>query len=163
MTLMKRLVIVLLFLLTVAFLFGCTQETRENNLDRRLDKWINASFEPIQCPPLNRSLSDTQYKGPMIDTHIHIAPIPDDPRYTSNNEQRPIMGENVRMTDYICMLDFEGTTKAFGFFPVWEPTKEFLTLINKTMTAYPDRFVPFIMPPDHDDRPDGYPTVDAKT
>jgi len=38
-----------------------------------------------------------------------------------------------------------------------------IELVNKTMEKYPGRFIPFIMPPDHDDRPDGYPTVNAKT
>ncbi len=74
------------------------------------------------------------------------------------------MGENVRITDYICMMEVENTSQVFGFFAVWDPiTDESLALVNNTLERYPGQFVPFIMAPDHDDRPNGYSTVDGAT
>ena len=127
-------------------------------------KIIDDSFKPVDCPVTTRNLDDSYYKGPLIDTHIHIAPIPDD---VSNeidyDEISPLMGVNIKMTDYVCMMDYENTSKVFAFFPVWEPiTEQFLEIVNRTKQEYPDRFMPFIMPPDHDDRPDGYPTLKAE-
>lgn len=60
------------------------------------------------------------------------------------------------------MMNAEGTSKAFTFFPVWKPIiPESVDLVKQTLEKYPGRFIPFIMPPDNDGSPDGYPTVDA--
>ncbi len=121
------------------------------------------AFAPVNCPALKPALDATAYQGKLYDTHIHIAPIPDGPIDADDAEQaQPGLGVNVSMADYACMLDVEGTSKVFAFFPVWEPMiPEFIAVVDKTMQKYPGRFVPFIMPPDHDDRPDGFPTVTA--
>lgn len=67
------------------------------------------------------------------------------------------------MDEWVCMMDYEGTSKAFAFFPVWEPiTQQSLDVVKRTMETYPGRFIPFIMPPSHDDRPDGSSTADAQ-
>ncbi|MBI4021294.1 MAG: amidohydrolase family protein [Candidatus Aenigmarchaeota archaeon] len=129
------------------------------------DQIIDSSFEPVACPIADRSLDDTHYTGPLIDTHIHIAAIPDDLSAPDlGHDGRPVMGVNIRMTDYVCMMDTEQTSKVFAFFPVWEPiVPELLEVVNRTMAAYPDRFVPFLMPPENDNSPGGYPTVNAET
>ncbi|MBI4231744.1 hypothetical protein HY605_00810, partial [Candidatus Peregrinibacteria bacterium] len=130
------------------------------------DQRISAALRESECPEVEREYLDkTSYTGPLIDTHIHIPAIPDSPyeKFDENDEQEhPIMGVNATISDYICMMDSEETTKVFAFFPVWDPiTQESLDLVKRTMKKYPDRFVPFIMPPDHDDRTDGFPTVNA--
>ncbi len=148
----KYMKIALITVLFIALVSNCQQTS---------DPRIDAVFESVDCPTLpTRQLDDSYYKGPMIDTHIHIAPIPNE---IGDISESPLMGVNIKMADYVCMMDYENTSKVFAFFPVWEPiTLELLEVVNKTMNKYPDRFVPFIMPPDQDDKPDGYPTVSAE-
>lgn len=126
---------------------------------------VDLAFEPVNCPENTaRNLDASYYSGPMIDTHIHVPGLPDGPFGGGAESERPIMGVNVFIEDYICMMDTEGTSKVFAFFPVWEPiTSELLEMVSRVMEEYPDRFVPFIMPPYHDDLPEGFPTVDAET
>ncbi len=126
---------------------------------------INNSFTPKNCSAVERKFTNKHYQGKLIDTHIHIAPMPDSSPYEDieiENDE-PTMGFNVNITDYVCMMDYEGTSKVFGFFAVWEPVPEMIKLVNRTMSEYPDRFVPFIMASGEDDKPDGFPTVDAQT
>ena len=137
----------------------------------RRDTWkqrLRAAFRPVNCPDVDRSLDDSSYQGPLIDTHMHIAALPDSPpgEPIEGDGVHPILGVNIRMTDLVCMMDSDpgGTTKVFGFFPVWEPiTPYLLKIVKRTMQKYPDRFVPFLMPPDGDNDPGGFPTVDAGT
>jgi hypothetical protein len=152
------LILLVLFAFLVIFMSGWTQQIPEESIwqDR-----IDASFGPVNCSNVEHNFNDS-YAGPLIDTHIHMASIPDDPNYIPSDDVRPVMGVNVKIADYICMLDNEGTAKVFGFFPVWNPIRnELLDIVSRTMVEYPDRFVPFIMPPDNDDSPDGFPTVSA--
>ena len=143
----------------------------QNNLENSNIKFIErnreveAAFEPINCPTVQRHWDENSYNGPMIDTHIHIPAIPDSPsEKIDEDEKHPFMGINVRIDDYICMMDYENTSKVFAFFPVWDPIiNESIEIVSKTLEKHSGRFVPFIMPPYHDDRKDGYPTVDAET
>ena len=66
------------------------------------------------------------------------------------------------MDDIVCLLEDEGTSKVFAFFPVWpEVDSQFpLEVVDRTMQAYPGLIVPFLMPPGPDDVP---PTADADT
>lgn len=155
---MKLARISILFAMTV---LGCGGEDSLDSQQEDSDPRIEAAFESVDCPSAStRELDDSYYQGPMIDTHIHIAPIPEEAGETSES---PLLGVNVKIADYICMMDYEETSKVFAFFPVWEPiTLELLEVVDRTITTYPDRFVPFLMPPDRDDQPDGYPTVDAE-
>lgn len=131
-------------------------EERDNFLKERID----AAFEPVDCPKMEYALSGQQYKGILFDTHIHIPAIPEEPENEEGIE--PLMGVNVKIDDYICMLDSENTSKVFAFFPVWDPiADESIEIARRTMEKYPDRFVPFIMPPDNDNSPDGFPTVNS--
>lgn len=167
------LAIILVTLVGIAGIFimkkSPTQDsTEQNGGDTELQAWqedlLKDAFEPVDCPDIDRVLDEAHYQGPLIDTHIHIAPLPDNPSMTDfENEMQPLMGGNVTLTDYLCMMDIEGTSKVFGFFAVWDPILPAIELVQRTLDEYPDRFVPFIMPPDHDDSPTGYPTVDATT
>ncbi len=156
-----------LLILSGALFIFWRESSHERGLlerERIMDERVAAVFTTSNCPTLPRSLDKRFYQGPMIDTHIHIPPIPDGPPRTGflNPDERPALGVNMTIPEYVCMMDAEGTTKVFAFFPVWEPfTKQFLSVVEETMERYRDRFVPFIMTPDHDNDPDGYPTVAA--
>lgn len=133
-------------------------------MDSHWQPIFTKAFEEVDCPAPRdpQSLPAGYYKGPMFDTHIHHQSLPD------SVPGQPLTGKNLgstySMDQWICMLDTEGTYKAFGFFPVWEPIVEHsVEVVNRTMKKYPGRFVPFIMPPDDDGSLDGYPTVDSKT
>jgi len=166
---MKKEVVLLLFILVACAPLEplnphpIIANNPELNYDQKVFyQRIENAFQPIDCPTFKRNFNDI-YDGPMIDTHVHIAPLPDNPNYDENNG-RPAMSVNVKITDYTCMLDAERTTKTFAFFAVWDPiTRESLDLVKRTMETYPDSFIPFIMTPDHDDRADGFPTVNAET
>src|SRR3989338_6799630 len=122
-----------------------------DNANARITRAIGDSVCPTLVKPDPYPKS---YLGPLIDTHIHIAPIPDGPidALIEDNDQ-PTLGSNVTVADYVCMMDTEGTKSVFAFFPVWDPiVKDFIDVVDRTMMRYPGRFVPFIMPPDHDDR-----------
>lgn len=126
---------------------------------------ITKVFVSSHCPITQRTyLGESSYKGPLIDTHIHIPSIPDGPNIEilKSFNSRPTMGVNITIADYICMMDTEGTKLIFAFFPVWDPIrKESLEIVKEAMELYPGRFLPFIMPPDHDDKADGFPTITA--
>lgn len=126
-----------------------------------LDLDTEAVFKKTDCSvPPARNFDWPYYDGPMIDTHLHIASIPDGE--VDEDYEEPLLGFNIGMDDYACMMKYENTSKAFAFFPVWEPIiPQQLEVVNITMDKYPGQFVPFIMPPDSDDSPDGFPTVTA--
>ena len=126
---------------------------------------IESALKPVNCPsPPERNLPDSYYKGHMIDAHIHIMSIPDaQPGTKIEDLTGDNLGVKFSINNWICMMDYEGTSKALSFFPVWEPiTQQSLDVVKKIMEEYPDRFIPFIMPPASDDKIDGSPTVDAK-
>ena len=128
-------------------------------------KWIEAAMASKKCEAVETEEPyPSSYQGPLIDAHMHVPSIPDGPfRKSDGYMERLVMGANVTMADYVCLMESEGITKVFAFFPVWEPiVDESLSLVKQTMSAYGAHFVPFIMPPDRDDRADGFPTVTAK-
>lgn len=128
---------------------------------------IEKAFVASDCPVIQRTYLDSpSYKGPLIDTHIHIPPIPDGPNFEDlkGDSGRPTMGVNITIADYICMMDTEGTKSVFAFFPIWDPIREeSIAIAKETVARYPGRFIPFIMPPDHDNDTNGFPTVTADT
>lgn len=162
--------VLFLVLIVVVLIYGKNSSNSEeldyqtNYSENPFQKYVDSAFQSIDCPVRESKLNDSYYTGKLIDTHIHVPAIPDDSRFrTDEGETRPVLGVNVGINDYICMMDYENTSKIFAFFPVWDPIKiESLDIVKKTMEKYPDRFVPFIMPPDGDDRPSGYPTVDSE-
>ena len=126
------------------------------------DKWVLNSFSDEPCVfNKERDLYPKSYTGPLIDTHIHIASIPDDPSGGfDRNTEHPTMGVNITIDDLVCMMDTEGTKSVFAFFPVWDPiTEPSIQIVKKADEKYPGRFAAFIMPPDHDNDPGGFPTV----
>lgn len=146
------------------------ENTRELSFEDKVwKKRIDAAFESAECnKDKGLSFGETYYKGLLIDTHFHIANIPDGPpseeNPEDNEEERPLLGANTKITDIVCTLEKENTEKVFAFFPVYEEIpSQMVEVVKKTMDKYPERFVPFIMPPSHDDSPEGSPTVDAKT
>lgn len=172
---MKRgVVLFFILIIFVTFLFvfykAGSNENREEISDEELvDLWdekIEAAFESTDCVDVDTPDFGLLYNGPLIDTHFHISNIPDDPRINLENydSERPLMGVNTKITDIICTLKKEDTRKVFAFFPVYkEISLQMVKVVNRTMQEYPDKFVPFIMPPDDDGSVDGSPTVDAIT
>ncbi len=150
-------------------------ENEEETLSFEEQAWkqrIDNALAETDCDAVSpRAFDDRPYTGPLIDTHWHIANIPDStPREGMTeetqeyDEENPLLGVNTKITDMVCTLQEEGTQKVFAFFPVYEeiPTP-MVELVRRTMESYPDTFVPFLMPPSHDDSPGGFPTVDAET
>lgn len=128
-----------------------------------LQQRVDAAFTPVDCPSAARTFPNGAYTGPLYDMHVHIGTIPDGPLGDAPDpSERILLGINASIEDYVCMMDVEGTTKALAFFPVWDPVrKSMLDVAKRTMERYPDRFIPFIMPPANDGSPDGFPTVTA--
>ena len=104
-----------------------------------------------------------RYYGPLIDTHYHIPNLPEHPLDGVSEKVRPVLGRNVTISNIVCTLSQEGTEKVFAFFPVYKEgqTEEQLAVVKETMENYPGYFVPFIMAPDADNDPGGFPTVSA--
>lgn len=127
-----------------------------------------AAFKHHDCPRVTwRRYGDAFYAGPLIDTHYHIPNIPDYPPgergdVRDPDDVQPVLGDNVTIPQIVCTLEQEGTDKVFAFFPVYpEIPKPMVEVARRAMERYPDRFVPFIMPPDNDNDPRGFPTVNA--
>ena len=142
----------------------------ENAFEQKVwEQRIEAALAPTNCPPATaQTFGELSYTGPLIDAHFHIANIPDsepsneEPDYA--DEERPLLGVNLKITNIICTLEQENTQKVFAFFPVYkEIPAQMVELVKRTMEKYPDKFVPFIMTPDNDGSPDGFPTVDVET
>src|SRR3989338_8936244 len=164
---MRSILIILISFILAGFANEYSQnqpiETKDNLVEQHWNNVFTKAFLEVDCPPVRdpNSLPDGYYKGPMIDTHIHLQSLPDgepgQPDYYGYN-----LGIKRSIDEWICMMDVEGTKQAWGFFPVWEPIiEESIDVVNRTMHAYPGRFFPFIMPPDDDGSLEGYPTVDS--
>ncbi|MDP3685529.1 MAG: amidohydrolase family protein [bacterium] len=124
---------------------------------------VRAALEKTECISApEKRYGNLRYDGPLIDTHYHIPHFDDPPPWERNNG-RPYMGDNITIGDIACTIQQEHTRKVFAFFPVFpgEHSQEFLDLVYGAMKQYPDVFVPFIMPPDRDNNPGGFPTVSA--
>src|SRR3990167_4026419 len=124
---------------------------------------LAAALQETDCvPAAEKQYGDLRYGGPLIDTHYHI-PHFDSPPPWARRSSRPYMGDNITIGDIACTITQEGTKKVFAFFPVFPEghTQEFLDLAAGAMQQHPDVFVPFIMPPENDNNPAGFPTVAA--
>lgn len=163
---MKKLSISIIILLISGGVFLIFRRPVENiTTSSRSEKYVEAAFQAVDCPIQPRTFPDGAYTGPMIDAHVHIAPLPDGPvPETPSPNESPQLGVSTFIDNYICAMDAEGTRAALAFFPVWDPIRrQMLDVVKQTMDKYPNRFIPFIMPPNQDDRPTGFPTVDADT
>ncbi|MEK6908891.1 MAG: hypothetical protein AABX23_02465 [Nanoarchaeota archaeon] len=146
-----------------------SEESKEQPIEEKIwNQRIESALATENCiTPENRKFGDLYYNGQLIDTHFHIANIPDstpsEQEQDYSNEEMPLLGVNTKITDIICTLEKEGTKKVFAFFPVYKEVSEpMIELVKRTMKEYPDNFVPFIMAPDHDDSVDGFPTVESQ-
>lgn len=127
------------------------------------DTAVRAALKETVCVlATEKTYGSLRYEGPLIDTHYHI-PHFDFPPPWERDSGRPYMGDTITISDIACTIRQEHTRKVFAFFPVFagDHTKEFLDVAAGAMRQYPDVFVPFIMPPDRDNDPDGSPTVSA--
>jgi len=169
------LVLIILTTLALGFFILQPKPSQESTTEPKLSPeqiiWnqrIESALGSSDCPKNPKpKWDDTSYQGKLIDTHFHIANIPDDPfddYEEDEDELYSLLGVNHKISDIVCILQQEGTNKVFAFFPVFPGFEDpFLKVVNQTMEKYPDVFVPFIMPPDDDNSPDGSSTVDAKT
>lgn len=124
---------------------------------------VRAALKTTPCVPAPEKRYGTlRYDGPLIDTHYHI-PHLDNPPPLVPDGGRPYMGDNITISDIVCTIQQEQTRKVFAFFPVFPGghTREFLDVASGAVTQHPNVFVPFIMPPERDNNPEGYPTVRA--
>lgn len=164
---MKKMLIVIILLLIVLIFLG--KNIYEKSLLKSnptiWEKRIEAALAPVECIDVIKPNFGQTYQGTLIDTHYHIANIPDDPiSEVYSNTEKPLLGVNIKIGNIICSLEKENTTKVFAFFPVYKEISEpMVKLVENTLSKYPDKFIPFIMPPDRDDSPEGFPTVDSIT
>lgn len=98
---------------------------------------------------------DEYYAGNLIDTHLHI------PGPLDANDGNPVLWQDMNMADIACTLQYEGTTSAFSFFPVFvgsKPYSQFYRAAERAQEKFPNLFVRFINPPGGTS---GVPTVTA--
>lgn len=144
------------------------QEEETLSFEEGWEKRIDAALAPRYCFPVEGlTFEGDSYQGKLVDTHYHIANIPDsDPSDAEEEEihDKPLLGIDLHIADTVCTLQQENTDAVFAFFPVYpEIPEQMIEVAKRTIEKYPHQFVPFLMPPDHDDDLEGYPTVDAKT
>ncbi len=139
-------------------------EKQEKILSVKEEHWkrvFDKAFEDVNCPTPRdpNSLPESYYKGPMIDTHIHIQSLPDgEPGHPDDYYSGDNIGIKRSINEWICMINVEKTNKVFGFFPVWNPIRsESIKIVRLITEKYPSRIIPFIMPPDNNE-----PTVVAE-
>ncbi|MBI2572626.1 amidohydrolase family protein [Candidatus Woesearchaeota archaeon] len=141
------------------------QEDEQSIQEQHWNRVFAKAFEPVDCPQPRDpvTLPNGYYKGPMFDAHIHMQSLPDgEPGMPADFYTGENIGTKRSITQWVCMLEYEGTRGALVFFPVWEPIiKESLAVVKQTVEGYP-QLIPFIMPPDDDGSVDGFPTVDAQ-
>ncbi len=163
---MKSLIAIAFIVFLLSGCLGVPQPGSSKELSVKEKHWSDVferSFERIDCPKPRdpTTLPDGYYKGTLIDSHVHMLSLPD--RETGSVFIGDNLGTTLSVDKWICMMNVEGTSKAFTFFPVWEPIiPESIDLVKQALEKYPGRFIPFIMPPDSDSSPNGYPTVDAQ-
>lgn len=132
---------------------------------------INDALAGEPCPSATpRTYPAGSYTGPLWDTHVHIPAVPAIPAVVPKNYMKkktgsvPSLGINTSIPSMACTFAAEGTDKIFGFFSVYDLfARPMVEVARRSKEAYPDLFVPFIMPPDRDNNPGGSPTVDADT
>ena len=129
-------------------------------------KRVDAAVAPAACgSPSQGDYPSSYYSGPLIDSHLHIPPLPDDgfgdleaPEDSTESggvdsalydsiaeEDVPFLGRTVSIGDIVCSLQNEGSIRAFAFFPVYEDIQVHqIEVAERVMEQYPSLFVPFI-------------------
>ncbi len=92
---------------------------------------VEEAFAQSDCPPAAEvELGDSDYKGPLFDTHFHMSHLWDAPLHTDEDggayerevlrggfpKHRPILGKNITMAEIACRLEREGTDRVHAFF-----------------------------------------------
>ena len=131
---------------------------------------IESALAPSPCPTARqKELGISDYLGPLIDTHFHLAQLWDAPPRAEGGDGyepgvMPALGKNITISQIACRLEQEGTSRVLAFFPVVadrpEQLRSLLEVVNRTVKKYPTRFVPFIMTPVMGEVS---PTVDGNT
>ena len=140
---------------------------------------VEEAFTHSDCPlATNLELDESDYKGPLIDTHFHMSHLWDAPLTADRDGEgyerevlrgdfpmhKPILGKNHTMTEIACRLEREGTDSVHAFFFVESERpgqlRSYLDVVRRTMELYPARFVPFIQATCCNET---VPTVDART
>ncbi|MBT3941338.1 MAG: amidohydrolase family protein [Chloroflexi bacterium] len=127
----------------------------EQSLEAALVPSECAAFQTIEYPA-------GYYTGSLIDTHLHMPPLNDDPTgdgesyggaggvdaelYDSiDPNDRPLLGTTTTLDEVACALRQEGSTKAFTFFPVYDDASDALIeLAYNAVDRHGELFVPFI-------------------
>ena len=168
--------LVLLTLAMISILAAACAEGR-SELEKMWDQRVKEAFAPSDCAPaLQTELEDSDYKGPLVDTHFHMSHLWDAPLEADRDGgsyerdvlqgeypiHLPVLGKNITMTEIACRLEQEGTDRVFAFFFVQSERpgqlRPSLEVVRRTKQLYPTRFVPFIMTPCCDELA---PTVDS--
>lgn len=141
--------------------------TSINNSPDGWERRINNAFKSSECllqpPP---KLDSTYYQGRLVDAHFHPPSLPDgpigEPIDQPPNDQT-LLGVNITYDEIVCTLKNDGTSgRVYAYFPVYPNIlDQSLQVVKMAMERYPDVFIPFVMPPDNDGSPAGYPTVDV--
>ena len=131
---------------------------------------IDSALAPSPCPAVRQTeLGISDYTGPLIDTHFHLAQLWDAPPRAEGGDGyepgvMPVLGKNITISQIACRLEQEDTARVLAFFPVVadrpEQLRSLLEVVNRTIQLYPTRFVPFIMTPVMGEVS---PTVDGNT
>ncbi|OGD61550.1 hypothetical protein A3A71_00010 [Candidatus Berkelbacteria bacterium RIFCSPLOWO2_01_FULL_50_28] len=155
----------------VALLRQPTPDPKDPNINSSADSWekrVANAFKPSECPLLPKpKLDASYYQGPLIDAHFHPPSLPDSALGSELEapDDQTLLGVNITYDEIACTFRNDGTSgKVFAFFPVYPNIyKPALEVVKRAVDQYPDVFVPFIMPPDNDGSPTGYPTVNSDT
>src|SRR3989338_7198045 len=113
-------IVALIFVVGITFVVPRMRERIEAGSG---DKWIEAAMAPKNCETHEvEEPYPGSYQGPLIDAHMHVPSIPDGPfRKPDGYNERLIMGANLTVADYICLMESENIKTMFAFFPVWKP------------------------------------------
>lgn len=155
----KKTIGVMVLLLLLAFLFGCSQEPSEKEVEqipKTETEKIGVSSAPAgdykcELKAKQREFNYGQYyTGPLIDTHLHMpvaSSIVSSTAMQMGFEDMPFRGDLT--TDYIaCLLDSEGITKAFGFFMMHNAVFDSsISALKQDLERHPGKFIAFFMPP----------------
>ena len=156
-----------------------TMTPTPSKLEQMWNQRVEQAFASSDCPTATeRELEESDYRGPLIDTHFHMSHLWDAPLGADADggsyerdllagdfpTDLPVLGKNITMTQIACRFEREGTDSVFAFFFVESgrpgQLRPSLEVVRRTMETYPSQFVPFIMTPCCDELS---PTVDADT
>lgn len=118
--------------------------------DDRVEEGVEDQTEsPVDDPALPCATVEPRafdappyYDGPLYDSHFHIPP-----PWEVDVLERPVLGEDVTLDDFICLFDREDVQRAVSFFVIrlHEP-EQTVPFLERAANRFPDRFVKFLLP-----------------